>query len=90
MGIKNSLLKQASFYEYIWEIIACMVITGKGRLSVEIWPETSNQSTSSEDMILSTWYNGAMKQKEINLQQHYPSSPTAKDKACYLSYTSFN
>ena len=38
-----------------------MVITGEGRLGPDIWPETLNQNTDSEDMILMTWYNEDIK-----------------------------
>lgn len=43
-----------------------MVITGKKRSGPDIWLETLNQDTNSEDMILTTWYNKAIKQKKIN------------------------
>ena len=36
-------------------------------------------------MILTIWYKEAMKQTEINPQQHYPPGPSAKE-ACYASY----
>ena len=74
MGIKDSLPKQASLCKYTWEVIACMVIISKWRSGPDIWPETPNQSTSTEDMILTTWSKEAMKQSEINLQQQYLSS----------------
>lgn len=38
-----------------------MVITDKGRSSLYIWLETPNQGTSSKDVILTTWYNEAIK-----------------------------
>lgn len=69
IGIKDSLPKYTSFCEYIWEIFAYIVITGKGHSGLDIWLEKFDQSTGSEDMILTTWYNEAMKQREINFQQ---------------------
>ena len=89
MGIKDSLPEQASLCEYTWEIVACMVITGEGRSGPDIWPETPNQGTGTENMILTTWYKEAMKRREINPQQQHPPSPTAKE-ARYASYTSSN
>ena len=38
-----------------------MVITNEGRSGPNIWPETPNQGTGTEDMILITWYKKAMK-----------------------------
>lgn len=52
IGIKNFLPKQTSFYEYTWEVIVYMVITGKKHLSPNIWPKTPNQDTGIKDMIL--------------------------------------
>ena len=65
MGIKDFSPKQASFCEYTWEVIACMVIIGKGRSGLDIWPKTLDQSTSTEDIIFTTWYKEAMKQTAI-------------------------
>ena len=64
-----------------------MVITDEGCLGSDIWPETPNQGTGTEDMISTIWYKEAMKQTEINPQQHHLSGPSAK-KAPYASYTS--
>ncbi len=61
MGIKNSLPKQVSFCEYTWEFVACMVMTGKGRLDPDIWPETPNQSIGTKEIIFTIWYKEAMK-----------------------------
>ena len=47
-----------------------MVITGKGRSDSDIWSETLNQGTGTEDMILIIWYKEAMKQTEIDPQQY--------------------
>lgn len=68
INIKDFLLKQASLYKYTWEVVACIVIIGKGRLGPDIWLEIPNHSTHSEDMIFTTWYSKAIKQKEINFQ----------------------
>lgn len=48
---QNFLPKQASFYEYIWEVIAYILITGKGHLGPNIWLETPNTVTSNKDII---------------------------------------
>ena len=87
MGIKDFLPKQASFCEHTWEVIVYMVIISKKRSGPDIWPEISNKATNTEDIILTIWYKKAMKQTEINPQQYYSSSSSAK-KACYASYTS--
>ena len=89
MGIKDFLSEQASVCEYTWEVVACMIITGEGCSGPDIWPETINQDTGTEDMTLTTWSKEAMKQKEINPQQQYPPSPSPR-KACYTTYTSCN
>ena len=60
MGIKDFLPEQASFCEYTWEVVACMMITGKRYSGLDIWPETLNQDTGTKDMILTTWYKKAM------------------------------
>ncbi len=89
MGIKDSSPKQTSLCKYTWEVIAFMVMTGEGRSGPDIWPETPNQATGTEKMILIIWYKEAMKRSGINPQQHHPPIPSAKE-ACYASYTSFN
>ncbi len=89
MGIKDSLSEQASLCEYTWEVIACMVMTGKGRSGPDIWSETPNQDTGTKEMILTTWYKEAMKQSGINLLQHHSLIPSAK-KARHASYISSN
>ena len=66
-----------------------MVITGKGRSGPDIWPETPNQGTGTEDMILTTWSKEAMKQREINPQQQHPPSPSPRE-AHYANYISSN
>ncbi len=89
MSIKDSLPEQASLCEHTWEVVACMVMTGEGRLGPDIWPKTPNQGTGTEEMILTIWYKEAMKRSEINPQQHHPPIPSAKE-ARYASYTSSN
>ncbi len=66
-----------------------MVMTGEGHSGPDIWPETPNQGTSTEEMILTTWYKEAIKQSGINPQQHHPLMPSAKE-TYYASYTSSN
>ncbi len=89
MGIKNSSPEHTSLCEHTWEVVACIVMTGKRRSSLNIWPETPNQGTGTEKMILTTWYKEAMKQSGINLQQHHLPIPSVKE-ARYASYTSSN
>ena len=54
MNIKDFLPKLACLYKYIWKVVICIVITGKGHIGPDIWPETPNQSTNTKDMILIT------------------------------------
>lgn len=51
IAIKDFSPKQASFYKYIWEVIIYRVMTGKRHLGPDIWLETPNQGTGTEDMI---------------------------------------
>ena len=82
MGIKDSSPKQASLYKYTWEFVACIVIIGKGRSGLNIWPKTPNQDTDTENIILTTSPKEAMKRNKINLKQQYLPSPSPR-KACY-------
>ena len=68
MNIKHFLPKQVSLCEYTWEVIACMVITGKGRSGPDMWPKTPNQGTGTENMILTKWYEEVIKRTNINPQ----------------------
>lgn len=85
MGIKKFFPDQASLCEYTWEVV--VMITGKGRSSPDIWLKAPNQDTDTEDMIFTIWYKKAMKQTEINAQQHYSPAFSAK-KVYYASYIS--
>lgn len=89
IGIKDSLPKKVTLCKYTWEVVICIVMTGERCSGPNIWPETPNQDTSTEDMIYTTYYKEAMKWREINPQQQYLSSLNAK-KACYASYISSN
>lgn len=87
MGIKDFSPKQIRLYEYSWDIVARMVMIGEVRSGPDIWPETFNQGTGTEEMILTTWYKEAMKQNRMNPQQYHLIILSA-NKACYASYTS--
>ncbi len=52
ISIKDFSPKHASLCEYTWEVVACMVMTGEERSGPDIWPETPNQGTSTEEIIL--------------------------------------
>ncbi len=41
--------------EYTWEVVVYIVLTGKGRLESNIWPETPQQAESMESMMRTTW-----------------------------------
>lgn len=51
MGIKDSLLEQTSLCECTWEVITYMVMTNEEHLDPDIWLETLNQGTGTEDII---------------------------------------
>lgn len=51
MDIKDFLPEQAKFCEYTLKVVACIMRTGKERLGSDIWPQTPNQGTSTENMI---------------------------------------
>lgn len=89
IGIKDFLAKQASLCKYIWEVVACKVITCEGCWNLDIWPKTPNQGIGTKDMILRILSKKTMKRREINSQQQYPPSPIPK-RACFSSFTSFN
>lgn len=74
-------------YEYTWEFVAYMMITGEGCSSPDIWLEIFNKNIGIEDMILTICYKEAIKQTEINLQQYHPPGPNTK-KIHYISYIS--
>ncbi len=64
-------------------------MTGEGRTGLDIWPETPNEGTGTEDMILTTWSKEALKRKQSNpWKQHLPS-PIAKE-ARHVSYNDSN
>lgn len=52
IGIKGFLLKQTNFWKYIQEIVIYIVIIGKKHLSLNIWPEISNQNIDIKNLIL--------------------------------------
>ncbi len=60
-GIKDSTLAAHSLCKYIWEVVICMVLTGKGRLGLDIWLETPQQAKSTESMMRTTWNAKAMR-----------------------------
>ena len=61
IGIKGSSPKYVSLCKYTWEVVAYMVKLGEGRSGLNIWPETPNQDSGTEDMIFITWSKEAMK-----------------------------
>ena len=45
----------------MFEKLLHIVITGKERSGLDIWPETFNLGTGIENMIFTTWYKKVMK-----------------------------
>ena len=39
LGIKNSISATCSLCKYTWKVVVCMVLTGKRRLGLNIWPK---------------------------------------------------
>ena len=62
LGISDSIPAARSLCEYTWEVVACMVLMGKGRLGPDIWPETPEQAESTKDMIRLIWGKEAHRQ----------------------------
>lgn len=78
-GIKDSIPAARSLCEYTWEVVACMVLTGKGRLGPDIWPETPEQAESTEDMMRSIWGKEAHRQCKASGTKSCPLSPSGKE-----------
>lgn len=79
MVIKDILSKQVSVCEYIWEVVACIVIICKGHLSPDIWPKTFNLAISTKDIILTIYYKKIIKQIKTRLPQYYLLEPGLKE-----------
>ena len=77
LGIKDLIPAIPSLCEYIWEVVACMVLTGKVCPGLDIWPETPEQAEFIEDMIRSIWGKEAHWQYKAN-----------ETKSCLLSSSS--
>ena len=77
--IKNLTSAACSLYEYTWEVVVCMVLTGKRRLGLDIWPATPQQAESIESMIRITWNAEAMWQQKICGKSNYPWVSTGKE-----------
>ena len=55
LGIKDLILASRSLCKYSWEVVAYMVLTGKGHLGPDILPETPKQAESTKDIMRSIW-----------------------------------
>ena len=53
--IKDSIPAARSLYDYTWEVVPCMVLTGKGCPKPDTWPETPEQAEFTEEMMRSIW-----------------------------------
>ncbi len=56
-----------------------MVLTGKGHLGSDIWPETPKQAESTESMMRTTWNAEAMRQQKGSGKPDYPLAPTGME-----------
>lgn len=59
--IKDFLPAQASLCEYMWEVVACMLITVEGQVGLDIRLETPNQGIGTENIIIMTWSKQALR-----------------------------
>ena len=79
LRIKNLIPAAQSLCKYTWEVVACMVLTGKRRLKPNIWPETPEQAKSTEDIMKSIWGKEAHWQCKANATKSCPLSPSGKE-----------
>ncbi len=56
-----------------------MVLTGKGRLGPDIWPEIPQQAESTESMMRTTWNAEAMWRQKGSGKPDCPLAPTGKE-----------
>ncbi len=77
--IKDSASAARSLCEYTWEVVVCMVLTGKGRLGRDIWPETPQQAESTESMMRTTWNIEVMWRRKDSGKPDCPLAPTGKE-----------
>ena len=54
MGIKNFISATYSLCKYTWEVVSCMVLTGKWHLGPDIWPKTLKQAENIKSMMSTT------------------------------------
>ncbi len=78
-GIKDLIPATCSLCEYTWEVVVCMVLTGKGRLGPDIWPETPQQAESIESMMRITWNTEALRRQKGRGKPNCPLAPTRKE-----------
>ncbi len=79
IGIKDSTPAAHSLCEYTWEMVACMVLTGEGRLGPDIWPETPGQVESMESMIRIIWGMEVNRRQKTSGTPDSLLSPTGKE-----------
>ena len=60
LEIQDSIPVIRSLCKYAWEIDVCMVLTGKGCLGQDIWPETPQQAESMESIMRTMWNTEAI------------------------------
>ena len=68
-----------SLCKYTWEVVACIVLTGKGGLGPDIWPETPEQAKSTKDMMRSIWNKEAHWQCKASWTKSCLLSPLGKE-----------
>ncbi len=78
-GIKDSTPAACSLCEYTWEVILYMVLTGSGRLSPDIWPETPDQAEGTEEMMRTVWAEEAHRRRKASGTKTCLLSPSGKE-----------
>ena len=49
--IKNLTSAACSSYKHTWEVMVCMILTGKRRLGADIWPKTLQQGKKTKNIM---------------------------------------
>lgn len=78
MGINDLISAARNSYKYIWEVILCMVLIGRGRLGTDIWPKISQQAKSTKSIMRVTWNTEKMCRQKASGRLDFSLSPTSK------------
>lgn len=79
MGFKDSRPAAYSLCKYSEEIVACMVLTDKRRLGLDIRQETPKQAKSIGSMISTMWNMEIIRWQKVCKRPDCPLSPSVKE-----------